>query len=78
MEIKIYTSETCPWCKKLRDWLKKKKVPFQELNLTESDHARDELIQKSGQLSVPIIDIDGEIIVGFQEERLEKLIKKKP
>ena len=77
MDIKIYITPTCAWCKKLKEWLKKKKVAFQEIDIIESDSARDEVIQKSGQIAVPVIDIDGQIIVGFDEEKLEKLIPTK-
>ena len=44
MEINIYTIPTCPWCTKLKEWLKKKKASFIEHDLTESDHARDEIL----------------------------------
>lgn len=74
MEIKIYTTPTCSWCKKLKEWLKSKKVQYQEVNVIDNGDYRDELIAKSHQMAVPVIDIDGEIIVGFQEKRLEELI----
>lgn len=78
MEIKIYITPTCPWCKKVKDWLKKKKIQFEERDVSESQNKsfRDELIEKSGQLGVPVIDIDGEIIIGFNEEKLKKAIEK--
>jgi len=44
MEIQIYTTPTCPWCQKLKDWLKKKKVAFIEHDITESDKARDDAL----------------------------------
>jgi glutaredoxin 3 len=76
MEVQVYTTPTCPWCKKLKDWLKKKKVSFIEHDITESDKARDELIEKSSQLGVPVTDIDGTIITGFNEKELEAALKK--
>ena len=77
MEIKIYTTPTCPWCLKLKEWLKKKKLSFEEFDTTDSDEARDEILEKSGQLAVPVIDIDGEIIVGFDEKKIKESIDKK-
>lgn len=76
MEVKIYITPTCKWCQKLKEWLKKKKISFQECDVAESQNKifRDELIQKSGQLAVPVIDIDGKIIVGFDEKELEKAL----
>ncbi|PIZ52095.1 NrdH-redoxin [Candidatus Woesearchaeota archaeon CG_4_10_14_0_2_um_filter_33_13] len=76
MEVQIYTTPVCPWCKKVKDWLKKKKVSFIEHDVSESDKARDDMIEKSGQMAVPVIDIDGKIIVGFNEQKLEDALKK--
>ena len=76
MEIKIYTTPTCSWCVKLKEWLKKKKYAFQELDVTEEDVYSDEMLAKSGQLAVPVIDIDGTIIVGFHEQKIEEAIAK--
>ncbi len=78
MKIKIYTTPTCSWCKKLKEWLKKKKLPYEDCDISESQNKtfRDELLDKSGQLAVPMIDIDGKIIVGFDERLLEKLTAK--
>ncbi|MBT6774340.1 glutaredoxin family protein [Candidatus Woesearchaeota archaeon] len=81
MEINIYTIPTCPWCTKLKEWLKKKKASFIEHDLTESDHARDEMIGKSDQLATPvtIFKYDDEkeeiVIVGFDEKELEAAFK---
>ncbi len=76
MEVTLYTTPTCSWCKKLKEWLKKKKVSYQEHDVTESDSAREIMIDKSGQMAVPVIEIAGEIIVGFDEARLEEILKK--
>ena len=76
MEINIYTIPTCPWCTKLKEWLKKKKLAFQEFDLKESPAARDDMLNKSNQLATPVTDIDGEIIVGFDVEQLEIAIEK--
>ena len=77
MDIKIYSTPTCPWCRKAKEWLKKKRIPFQDFDVVEDEKAREEMINKSGQMAVPVLDIDGEIMVGFQEARLEELTKKK-
>ena len=75
MEIKLYMTPTCLWSKKTKDWLKSKKKPFIEFDIVESDKSRDEMIEKSGQMATPVIDIDGRIIVGFNEQKLEESIK---
>ena len=76
MEAIIYTAPTCTWCKKLKEWLKKKKISYQEHDVVESDDAREIMIDKSAQMSVPVIEMGGEIIVGFDEARLEEIVKK--
>ncbi|MBI2669374.1 glutaredoxin family protein [Candidatus Woesearchaeota archaeon] len=74
MQVNIYTNPVCTWCGKLKEWLKKWKVAYQEFNLEDDDKYYDEILQKSGQLAVPVIEIDGKVIVGFQEELLEKAL----
>ncbi|MDO8656408.1 MAG: glutaredoxin domain-containing protein [Nanoarchaeota archaeon] len=76
MEAIIYTTPTCTWCKKLKEWLKKKKISYIEHDVVESDDAREIMIDKSAQMSVPVIEMGGEIIVGFDEARLEEIVKK--
>ncbi len=78
MEIKIYMLPTCSWCEKLKKWLKAKKLGYEMIDVAESqnDEYRDEMIEKSSQMAVPVIDIDGEIIVGFDEKKLQKAVDK--
>lgn len=76
MEAIIYTTPTCSWCKKLKEWLKKKKVSYQEHDVIESDDAREIMIDKSAQMAVPVIEMAGEIIVGFDEARMEEILKR--
>ena len=75
VDIKIYITPTSPQCKDLKAWLKKKKLAFAEHDLIESDKARDEVLNKSGQLSTPVLDIDGKIVVGFNETLLQEVLK---
>ena len=76
MEVKIYTTPTSKWCIEAMKWLKKKRVSFQELDTTESDTYRDEILEKTNQLATPVFDINGTIIVGFHKDKIEKIIKK--
>ncbi|MEK6901796.1 MAG: glutaredoxin domain-containing protein [Nanoarchaeota archaeon] len=75
--VTLYTTPTCPWCVRTKEFLKKKKVKYTELNVVEDENAREAMVKKSGQMGVPVIDIDGTIIVGFDEAALEKLLGKK-
>ncbi|HIH12216.1 TPA: glutaredoxin family protein [Candidatus Woesearchaeota archaeon] len=79
--VKIYTTPTCPWCVKTKEFLKGKKIKFSEYNVVDDAKARDEMLKKSGQMGVPVLDIDGKIIVGFDPAGIEKalgtVVKKK-
>lgn len=75
MKIIIYGTDSCPWCHKAREFMKEHKVKFTDKNVGEDRKAAAEMIKKSGQQGVPVIDVDGEIIVGFDEDRLRKLLK---
>lgn len=76
MAVKIYTTPTCPWCKKTKEWLQEKKIKYTEYNVVADEKARKEMLKKSGQLGVPVLDIDGQIIVGYNPEAIEKALKK--
>ena len=74
-KIKIYSTPTCPYCITLKEFLKEKNIVFEDVNVAEDAGAREEMIHKSGQMGVPVVDIDGEIIVGFDRERISKILK---
>lgn len=71
MKVRIYSTPMCPFCKAAKQFFRENDVEYEELNVAESDEARDEMIKKSGQMSVPVIDIDGDIIIGFNTEKLK-------
>ena len=77
MIVKIYTIPTCPWCLKTKEFLKKNKIKFEEINAASNKKAAKEIINKSGQTSVPVIDVDGKLILGFDESKLKKALKLK-
>jgi len=74
MNIKIYSTPTCPYCVALKDFLKERKIDFEDIDVSKDHQAAGEMIKKSGQMGVPVIDIDGEIVVGFDRERIAKLL----
>ena len=75
MEVKIYTTPTCPWCNKTKAFLKENKIDYKEIGVSSDKVASKEMIEKSGQMGVPVIDIDGKIIVGFDEADLKEALK---
>jgi len=75
--VKIYTTPTCPWCKKTKGFLKQNKIKYQEVDVSANQKAAQEMIRKSGQSGVPVLDIGGKIIVGFDPEGIKKAVGKK-
>ncbi len=71
-EINVYSTPGCPWCHKLKEWLKQKNIPFKDINVAEDQEAAQYIIEKSGQMGVPQTEINGKIIVGFDQAALEK------
>lgn len=77
MTVKIYTADVCPECIKTKEFFKANKVKFTEINIASNQKAAEEMIEKSGQMSVPVIDANGEIIVGFNKAKLRKVLNLK-
>jgi len=75
-KIKVYTTSTCPWCHKVKAFLKEKKVAFEEVDVASDQEAAKKMVQKSGQMGVPQIEINGKMIVGFDRDAIEKELKK--
>jgi len=75
MNVKIYSTPTCPWCMKTKEFLKEHKIKFSDIDVSKNSRAAHEMVDKSGQMGVPVIDIDGKIIVGFDEAELRKTLK---
>ena len=73
-KVKVYSTKTCPWCKKVKEFLTEKNVKFENIDVGEDQEASKEMVEKSGQMGVPVVDIDGKIIVGFDKEALEKAL----
>jgi len=73
--VVVYSADWCPWCKRAEDFLKKHGVAFEEKNVETDPKAAAEVVEKSGQTGIPVILVNGEVIVGFDEPRLRQLLK---
>lgn len=71
-KVIVYSTPTCPYCVTLKEYLKEKEVEFEAVDISEDSARADEMIEKSGQMGVPVVDIDGEIIIGFDREKINK------
>lgn len=76
MSVLIYSTPTCPWCQLTKKWLEEKGVEYKDFNVAEDEAKAQEMIQKSGQMNVPMLDINGTIIIGFNPEKIEEALKK--
>ena len=75
MKVKVYSTQTCPWCVKVKEWLKEKNVEFEEVNDGQDKEAAKEMVEKTGQMGVPVTEIDGQFVIGFDEAKLKELLK---
>ncbi|EES48554.1 glutaredoxin family protein [Clostridium botulinum] len=74
--VKIYTTDSCPWCVKVKNYLKSKSVDFEELNVQEDMVAREDMVKKSKQMGVPVLDINDKIIIGFDKPSIDEALSK--
>ena len=74
MIVKIYTTPTCAYCHAEKEFFKENNIAFEERDVFADAKSRQEMIDKTGQLGVPVTDIDGKIVIGFDRSRLKKLL----
>ncbi len=74
-QVKVYSTPTCPYCKMAKRFLDANNIPYQDLNVAADKAAREEMISKSGAMAVPVIEIDGETLVGFDEAWLKQKLE---
>ncbi|MCK5451395.1 MAG: NrdH-redoxin [Candidatus Omnitrophica bacterium] len=72
--VKVYSSPACAYCVRAKQFLKDNSVEFEEIDVSLNPDAAREIVEKSGQMGVPVIDIEGEIIVGFDKGEIEKAL----
>jgi glutaredoxin 3 len=75
MAVIMYSTPTCGYCNKAKDYLRQKGVAFTEYNIARDMQRADEMVKKSGQMGVPVIDVNGKIIVGFNQPELDRALK---
>ena len=68
--VKVYSTPTCPWCIRTKQFLKDHNISFEDIDVSSNQQAAEEMVQRSGQMGVPVVDINGQIIVGFDKEKI--------
>jgi len=72
--IKVFSTKFCPYCVTLKQFLKQHDIEFEDIDVSEDIEAQEEMIKKSNQMGVPVVDINGEIVVGFDKEKICKIL----
>jgi glutaredoxin-like YruB-family protein len=76
-KVKIYTAPGCPFCVLAKEYLKEKGVEFEEIDVSKDERGIKEVIEKTGQLGVPVLEIDSEIVIGFDKEKIDQILNLK-
>ncbi|NQU82742.1 MAG: thioredoxin family protein [Parcubacteria group bacterium] len=74
-KVKVFSTVTCPYCVTLKEFLKSNDIEFEAVDVSSDEAAQKEMIEKSGQMGVPVTFIDDEVIVGFDREKISKLLE---
>ncbi|HCL56171.1 MAG TPA: NrdH-redoxin [Spirochaetia bacterium] len=74
MQIKLYTTPSCVYCRKAKDYFTSKKISFTELDVARNQQYAEEMVRKSGQMGVPVITIGNETIVGFDKPKIDRIL----
>ncbi|MCS7134902.1 MAG: glutaredoxin family protein [Candidatus Aenigmarchaeota archaeon] len=77
MEVILYSAEWCPWCQMTKKFLIENKIKFKEVNVDKSPEAVVELIEKTGQMGIPVTVVDGKPIIGYDVQKLKEALKLK-
>ncbi len=72
MNVKVYSTPTCPYCVMAKRYLSSRNIPYEDLDVSQDRNAAMEMIQKSGQRGVPVLDINGNIIIGFDQQAIDR------
>ncbi len=70
--VKVYSTPTCPYCIRVKQFLNDNNIAFENYDVSADQAKAEEMIQKTGQMGVPVIDIEGELIVGFDKEKIKQ------
>jgi len=73
-KVKVYSTPTCPFCIMAKKFLKDNNIEFEDVDVSRDIKAAREMVEKTGQMGVPVIEIDGEFVIGFNREKIKQLL----
>jgi glutaredoxin-like YruB-family protein len=74
-KVTVYSTPTCPFCIRAKQFLRENNVAFTEIDVSKDEGKAEEMIEKSGQMGVPVIDVDGQVIVGFDKDKIKTALE---
>lgn len=74
MNVSVYSTRSCHYCTMVKDYLREKKVTFIEFDVGADRRRADEMVRKSGQMGVPVVEINGKVIVGFKKAEIDRAL----
>lgn len=75
MAVTLYSTPSCSYCRLAKDWLRQRNIRFEEYNVAADPRRAEEMVRKSGQMGVPVLDVNGRIILGFNAPELERALR---
>lgn len=72
--VRVFTTPTCPWCTRVKKYLRQRDVAFREVDVSRDASAARDLARRTGQQTVPVVEIDGRTVVGFDKRKIDKLL----
>ena len=73
-KVRVFSTVSCPYCVTLKEFLKSNNVDFEDIDVSKDLEAQKDMVERSGQMGVPVVDIDGEMVIGFDRERISQLL----
>lgn len=73
--VTVYSTPTCSWCNTLKGWLRRNSVSFTDIDISRDERAAEDLVRRTGQQGVPQTEVNGQVVVGFNQQRLQELLE---
>ena len=73
-QVLVFSTPSCPWCVRAKSYLRERRVPFRDIDVSTDQAAARDLVRRTGQMGVPVIEIDGRSIVGFDRTQIDRLL----
>lgn len=73
--ITIYSTPTCVYCKTLKEYLASRQITYKEIDVSENEKELEKMVAISGQMGVPVVEIDGNVVIGFDREKIDQILK---